>query len=74
MSGTALIAGARGTAQWLSFAATPSFAILALLTTGGAAPDIMCMHGAGALGSMSLMYGLMALFHLSPWLRLVGRR
>lgn len=71
MSGPAL--AARGTAQALSLAAAPSFALLALLSRSGGAPDFMCGHS-GAFAGMGLMYGLMALFHLSPWLRLLRRR
>lgn len=73
MTGPAATSRVRGMADVLCLAAAPSFVLLALLTAGGGAPDIMCMHGAVPLGSMSLMYGLMALFHLPPWLRLVGR-
>jgi hypothetical protein len=59
-------------ANGLSLAATPTFAILALLTGGGAA-DMLCLHGASPLGGMSLMYGLMSAFHMAPWLRLISR-
>ena len=55
----------------LRFAAAPTFALLALHTGGGA--DMLCMHGS-PMGGMSVMYGLMSAFHLSPWLRLIARR
>lgn len=55
-------AGRRGRADWLSLAAAPTFAAMALLTAmTGTAHD-----GAG----MPTMYLLMALFHLAPWLKL----
>jgi hypothetical protein len=63
-------------ADWLSLAAAPTFAIMALLTgvLGGGAPDMLCsaMH-ASPLGGMVPMYLLMSAFHLAPWLRLIGR-
>jgi len=64
-------------ADWLSLAAAPTFAIMALLTSvfGGGSPNILCsaMH-ASPLGGMAAMYLLMSTFHLAPWLRLIGRR
>jgi hypothetical protein len=60
-------------ANGLSLAAAPTFAILALLT-GGGAPDMLCLHGTSPLGGMSLMYGLMAAVHMAPWLRLISYR
>ncbi|MER8394643.1 hypothetical protein NKH80_13255 [Mesorhizobium sp. M0904] len=66
-----------GAADWLSFAAAPAFATMALLTFLGGAPDMMCSTGqdASPLGGMVPMYLLMSAFHLGPWLRRVsGRR
>ncbi|MER8835490.1 hypothetical protein [Mesorhizobium sp. M0340] len=66
-----------GAADWLSFAAAPTFATMALLTFLGGAPDMMCSTGqdASPLGGMVPMYLLMSAFHLGPWLRRVsGRR
>ncbi|MEQ9811965.1 MAG: hypothetical protein RLO50_04230 [Azospirillaceae bacterium] len=39
-------------------------------------PDALCSTGVGPLpiGGMTLMYLLMGLFHLSPWLRLASDR
>lgn len=70
-------AGAFRAAGWLSLAAAPTFAIMALLTAvpGESAPAILCAHDASSLSSMAAMYGLMSAFHLTPWLKLIsGRR
>jgi hypothetical protein len=68
-----------GAVGWLRLAATPTFAIMALLTgvVGGGAPDMLCSAGQGAspLSGMAPMYLLMSAFHVGPWLRLIpGRR
>ena len=65
----------RGAADWLSLAAAPTFAVMALLTAiGGSGPlDVLC-SSASALGGMVPMYVLMSAFHLAPWLRLISRR
>jgi len=68
-----------GAARWLSLAAAPTFAVMALLTSvqGGGPADMLCSvaHGASPLGGMVPMYALMSAFHLAPWLKLVsGRR
>ena len=57
----------------LIYAAAPTFALMAVwsgLSSGQ--PDI-CMSGpeASPLTGMAAMYGLMSLFHVSPWLQLV---
>ncbi len=63
---------------WLSLAAAPTFATMALLTAtlGSGAPDLLCsaMHHASSLGGMVPMYLLMSALHLSPWLKLVSRQ
>ncbi|MEQ8348912.1 MAG: hypothetical protein RIB84_07840 [Sneathiellaceae bacterium] len=63
-----------GAANWLSLAAAPAFAAMALLTVaaGGGASDALCVATGGALplAGMVPMYLLMSLFHLPPWLRL----
>ena len=66
-----------GAANFLSLAATPTFAVMALLTSvlGGGPADALCsIAGASPLGGMVPMYLLMGAFHLAPWLRLIARR
>jgi hypothetical protein len=72
-------AAARGIAQWLCLAATPTFAAMALLTgaPGGGAQDMLCAAApdASPLSGMVPMYLLMSAFHAAPWLKLIsGRR
>lgn len=61
---------------WLSLAAAPTFAIMALLTgvLGGGQPDILCSAAehASPLGGMIPMYLLMSAFHSPPWLELIS--
>jgi hypothetical protein len=38
-------AAARGVADWLSLAAAPTFAFMALLTVPGGPPDMLCSAG-----------------------------
>ena len=65
-------------ADWLYFAAAPTFAIMALLTSilGGAQPAILCLGAdhAQPLSGMVPMYVLMSAFHLPPWLKLMSSR
>ena len=64
-------------AKWLRLAATPTFAIMALLAGLDAGPmDRLCSSEPGALLSgMVPMYLLMSAFHSPPWLKLIfGRR
>jgi hypothetical protein len=60
-------------ANGLGLAATPTFAVLALLT-GSTEPDLLCLHATPSLGGMGVMYWLMSAFHLAPWLRLIAKR
>ncbi len=64
---------ALGTADWLCLAAAPTFAIMALLTLWGGAPDMLCSAMQSPLSGMAPMYFLMSAFHLAPWLKLVSR-
>lgn len=65
-------------ARWLGLAATPTFAVMAVLTAlpGGDAMDMPCSGGHGSpLGGMVAMYLLMSAFHSAAWLKLIsGRR
>ena len=68
---------ALGIARWFCLAATPTFAILALLTgLGGGPPDMLCSaaQDASPLSGMVPMYLLMSAFHSAPWLKLVSSR
>ncbi|HJS84962.1 MAG TPA: hypothetical protein VJ779_05845 [Acetobacteraceae bacterium] len=64
---------ALGLAGWLRLAATPTFAIMALLTgLGGSPMDSLCSSGHGVpLSGMVFMYLLMSAFHSPPWLSLI---
>ena len=63
-----------GAAGWLSLAAAPTFAGMALLTgVVGSPPDMLCSaaHDASPLSGMVPMYLLMSAFHSAPWLKLI---
>ena len=66
-----------GAAAWLSLAAAPTCALMALLTgiLGGGKPDFLCaaMQDASPLGGMVPMYLLMSAFHLASWLKLFSK-
>ena len=66
--------GRLGAADWLSLAAAPTFAIMALLTAVGGRGPLAMLCGASEssmLTSMIPMYVLMSAFHMAPWLRLI---
>ena len=58
----------------LSFAAAPTFAVMALLTATDGEPQLLCTaaHLGSPLGGMIPMYLLMSAFHSAPWLRLIS--
>jgi hypothetical protein len=57
----------------LRFAATPTFAFMALLTAVlGPGSMAMCSAGPAALSGMVPMYLLMSAFHAAPWLKLMA--
>ena len=62
----------------LSLAATPTFAVMALLAAvhGDGMPDMICSakREGALLTGMVPMYLLMSAFHLGPWLRMLARR
>ena len=67
------VGGSAGPADWLSLAATPTFAIMALLTTSLAGGPLCASGPLAGLSGMTLMYVLMSVFHSPPWLRLIAR-
>ncbi|WP_298877167.1 hypothetical protein [uncultured Bradyrhizobium sp.] len=70
-------AAASQLARWLGLAATPTFAVMAVLTAVfSGSGDMLCSAGHGlSLGGMVPMYLLMSAFHSAAWLRLLsGRR
>ena len=71
-----MITAPRRVAGWLGLAAAPTFAAMALLTSVGRAPEVVCsVANPSPLSGMTPMYLLMSLFHAPPWLRLtVGQR
>lgn len=70
-------AAAVGAAGWLSFAATPTLATMAVLTGAfGRTPNMLCSaeHEGSPLAGMAAMYFLMSLLHSAPWLKLLSER
>jgi hypothetical protein len=69
---------AYGVANWLSLAAAPTFAIMALLTAfpGTGPQDTLCATAqhASPLSGMAAMYWLMSAFHSASWLKLISSR
>ena len=72
---TAGAAGSAGLAKWLGLAASPTFAAMAVLTSLGSGPMVLCSGAAGfPLGGMVPMYLLMSVFHAAPWLKVIAGR
>jgi hypothetical protein len=68
---------ALGIGKFLCLAATPAFAIMALMTgvLGGGPMEMLCSAGhRSPLTGMIPMYLLMSAFHSVPWLTLIARR
>jgi hypothetical protein len=69
---------AAGAVDFLSLAAAPTFAIMALLTGAldAGPPDMLCSakQPASPLNGMVVMYLLMSAFHSAPWLKLISSR
>ena len=67
-----------GADRWLSLAAAPIFAIMALLaaTQDVGMPGMLCSaaHDASPFTGMVPMYLLMSAFHSAPWLKLISSR
>jgi hypothetical protein len=71
-SGSTSAAGAAG---WLSLAAAPVFALMALWTGLFGQADVLCLSMRDAsLDGMVLMYTLMSIFHAAPWIKLIASR
>ncbi|MBR0883240.1 hypothetical protein ABIF65_006231 [Bradyrhizobium japonicum] len=70
------VVAARHLARWLALAATPTFAIMAVLTAViGRPADMLCAAGYGSvLSGMVPMYLLMSAIHSAAWLRLIAKR
>ena len=60
----------RGAGAWIGLAASPSFAMMALIEALHAPTLSICSGTAAMLpwNGMAQMYLLMALFHVSPWI------
>ena len=63
-------------AGWLGLAAAPTFALMAWISAVGSADMAMCSAAPAfmPINDMALMYLLMGVFHLSPWLNLLSHR
>jgi len=63
-------------AGWLGLAASPTFAVMAVVTglDEARAGAVLCGAAPSPLGGMALMYALMSGFHLGPWVRLLSER
>jgi hypothetical protein len=74
-----LTVAALSAADWVCLAATPTFAVMALLAgvPGHGPRGMFCsaVPDASPLSGMVWMYLLMSAFHSAPWLKLIcGRR
>ena len=69
---------ALGAVDWLGLAATPTFAIMALLTGVLGGERMVMTYGTApspsAICGMVPMYLLMSGFHFAPWLRFIASR
>ncbi|HYJ36176.1 MAG TPA: hypothetical protein VEV64_08470 [Rhizomicrobium sp.] len=65
-----------GAIQWLSLAAAPTFAGMALLTAfSDGSPQMLCSAMSGSpFSGMVPMYLLMSLFHSAPWLKRIASK
>jgi hypothetical protein len=70
-------AAGRCAADVLALAAAPTFVLMACASAvaGDDPMGMLCSAAHGSpLGGMAVMYGLMGVFHLAPWLRWMARR
>lgn len=63
-------------ASWLSLAAAPTFALMAWIAATNASRISICSLAPEMLpvDPMALMYLLMSIFHIAPWLKLFSGR
>jgi len=63
-------------ASRLKLAAAPTFALMAWISAVGSLDMTMCSAASAfpAINEMALMYVLMSLLHLSPWIKLLSAR
>ncbi len=63
-------------AGWLGLAAAPTFALMAWISAVGSPDMTMCSATSAVvpINDMALMYVLMSLFHLLPWMKLLSIR
>ncbi|MFP4537863.1 MAG: hypothetical protein ACLFPA_06130 [Dichotomicrobium sp.] len=71
-----LLGPAADVAGWLGLAASPTFALMAWISAVGSPGMTLCSAAPAfvPINDMALMYLLMSLFHLSPWLKLLSVR
>lgn len=63
-----------GTCRVIALAATPTFAVMAALSSEQGGIANLCSAATGMpLGDMTLMYLLMSVFHAPPWVGLFSR-
>jgi hypothetical protein len=62
----------RDVTGWLSLAASPALAIMALFAATNAPRIAICSSTMPPIDGMAWMYILMSLFHVSPWLKLAS--
>ncbi|HEV7277526.1 MAG TPA: hypothetical protein VGN80_14665 [Devosiaceae bacterium] len=63
-------------AGWLALAAAPTFALMAWISAVRSPGMTMCTAASALvpINDMALMYLLMSLFHLPPWMKLLSAR
>lgn len=67
--------GHLGVSRLLALAAAPTFAAIALwsVIAGPSPAGMICSTPGSPVDAMTMMYVLMAVFHIPPWLRMATR-